>query len=215
MTTLAHRPETQLHNSTARHEPADASSQHEMALIAALKRREQAALAEVFQRYADKIYRLAVGLLHDEQQADGVVQNTFLSLIEHIDNFEGRSSIGTWLYRVAYNEVQGRIRRVKPDVELDNLPDVEVMPTHFIDWRQMPEQMMSGSEAREQIDKAINSLSTTLREVFILRDIEELSTSETAHILNLTESAVKVRLHRARLLLRERLAIYFEEYART
>lgn len=184
----------------------------EQELIAALKRREQDALTTVFERYSDKIYRLAISILHDEQQADGVVQNTFLALIEHINGFEGRANIGTWLYRVAYNECAGRLRRTKPQISIDDMQDEDVMPATFVDWRQLPEQILTSQEALIQMQKAIASLPTTLSAVFNLRDIEELSTRETAEILGISESAVKVRLHRARLALREHLAAYFEEY---
>lgn len=183
----------------------------EQALLAALKQRDPAALSTIFEQYADKIYRLAVNLLHDEQQADGVVQNTFLALIERVGDFEGRSSIGTWLYRVGYNECLMRIRRAKPEVELDAFDEPDSMPSHFLDWQTVPEALISSAEARDKMDRAINSLKPDLRAVFTLRDIEELSTSETAQILGISEGAVKVRLHRARLALREELASYFEE----
>ncbi len=183
-------------------------------LLAALKRREPEALEKVFERFSDRIYRLAISLLHDEQQADGVVQNTFLALIENIDRFEGRSHIGTWLYRVAYNECMGRLRRIRPDMSLDNLDDDAPMPNVFFDWQELPEEVLHSAEVREQIEQAVEALSPALRAVFMLRDVEELSTKETAEALGISEAAVKVRLHRARLALRERLAGYFEEYAR-
>lgn len=186
-------------------------SQH---VVAALKRRDPQALAQVFEQYANKIYRLAVGILHDEQQADGVVQDTFLKLIEHIDHFEGRSSIGTWLYRVAYNEAQGRLRRRKPQVPLNEGDGEEFMPACLIDWETVPDSILGSDEAMQEMKRAAESLSPALRAVFFLRDVEEFSTRETAAILNISPAAVKVRLHRARLALREKLASYFEEYKR-
>jgi RNA polymerase sigma-70 factor (ECF subfamily) len=186
----------------------------EQALIAALKRRDPAALAIVFDRYADKLYRLAAGLLNDEQQADGVVQNTFLALIEHVDSFEGRASIGTWLYRVAYNEAMSRLRRARPHVDWETVDDADaddVMPVCLVNWDSVPEVVTSSHEALEQMQQAVASLSPALRAVFLLRDVEELSTRETAESLNISQATVKVRLHRARLALREQLAIYFEE----
>ncbi|PJF22042.1 MAG: RNA polymerase subunit sigma-24, partial [Phototrophicales bacterium] len=150
----------------------------------------------------------ALRILHDEQQADGVVQNTFLKLIEHIESFEERANLSTWLYRVAYNECMQRIRRAKPEINIDE----NLMPTHFIDWDTIPDAVFSSQETQAQIQRAIETLPHTLKTVFILRDIEELSTAQTAQILGISESAVKVRLHRARLMLRERLATYFEDY---
>lgn len=186
----------------------------EQALVAALKGRDPAALATVFEQYADRIYRLAMNVLHDEQQADGVVQNTFMALIEHIDQFEGRARVGTWLYRVGYNECQMRLRSVRPDLELDALDEPDIMPARFVDWETVPESVVSSAESAAQMERAIASLKPELRMVFILRDVEELSTQETAQILSLSEGAIKVRLHRARLALREKLAAYFEERVR-
>jgi RNA polymerase sigma-70 factor (ECF subfamily) len=185
--------------------------QNEGALIDSLQRRDPQALAALFERYANPIYRLAARLLNDEQQADGVVQNTFMALIEHIDQFEGRSGLGTWLYRVAYNECMGRIRAAAPLVELEPLVEGELLPTNLIDWDSVPESVVLDSESRQQMAAAIESLPPTLRAVFILRDVEELSVHETATALGLSEAAVKVYLHRARLHLRERLAGYFGE----
>lgn len=187
--------------------------QDEQTLIAALKRRDPAALSALFEAYADKIYRLAAGMLRDEQQADGVVQNTFLALIKHIDRFEGRSDIGTWLYRVGYNECLMRLRRVRPEVELDEDTEPDRMPASFTDWSTMPDALLDSAEAAGEMERAVASLKPELRAVFLLRDVDELSTAETARILSISESLVKVRLHRARLALREKLAAYFDERA--
>lgn len=183
-------------------------------LLESLKKRDPAALSTVFEVYANKIYRLALGILNDEQQADGIVQDTFLKLIHNIDSFEGKSSVGTWLYRVAYNECQQRLRKLKPQLELDDTSDdANSMPTCLVDWQNVPEAMLTNQEALDQMEHAIESLSPTLRTVFVLRDVEEFSTQETADILSISPSAVKVRLHRARLALREYLANYFAEYS--
>jgi RNA polymerase sigma-70 factor (ECF subfamily) len=181
---------------------------------AALRRRESDALSSVFEQNADRLYRLAVSLLHDEQQADGVVQNTFLALIEHIDQFEGRASISTWLYRVAYNDCLQRVRRAKPEVDLLDEDEAPMMPACFVDWQNVPEAVIGGEEASGEMERAINRLKPELRAVFLLRDVEELSTDETAQALGITPGAVKVRLHRARLALREMLATYFAEWVR-
>ncbi|MBZ0309695.1 MAG: sigma-70 family RNA polymerase sigma factor [Anaerolineae bacterium] len=182
----------------------------ESSLVIRLKQRDREALAEVFELYSDSIYQLALSLLHDEQVADEVVQNTFMALIEHIDTFEGRSSIGTWLYRVAYNEGMGRLRRVRPQVELDDSDDEQnIVPGKMIDWQTLPDALLSSLELQHEIQRAVQTLKPVLRAVFVLRDVEELSTDETAHVLGITPGAVKVRLHRARLALREQLSGYF------
>jgi len=184
-------------------------------LIDALKQRDETALSTVFERYANKIYQLGISLLQDEVQADGVVQNTFLKLIEHIDSFEGRAQLSTWLYRVAYNECMGRLRQQKKLTSVDEMLDEEWEPDTMVDWKTIPDDILSSQEALSQVQIAVQSLSPNLRAVFILRDVEELSTYETAQSLDISESAVKVRLHRARLILREKLAHYFEEYLRS
>ncbi len=183
----------------------------EQDVILALKQRDPDALAAVFEQYSNRIYRLGLSLLQDEQQADGVVQETFLALIKTIDRFEERASLGTWLYRVAHNEIMSRLRKQRPQLELDDLDEDHAMPSALIDWQTLPESLLSGSEMRAQLDAAIAQLSPSLRAVFTLRDIEELSTRETAAALAISEAAVKVRLHRARLALREKLAATFDK----
>jgi RNA polymerase sigma-70 factor (ECF subfamily) len=189
----------------------DASPEYE--LVQALRQRDGAALAAVFDIYSDRVYRLALSLLHDPQAAEDVVQEVFLALIEHIESFEGRASLGTWLYRVAYNEAVGRLRRsqVHFELELDEADKETAMPLIFFDWQSLPEAWLSSAEVQTQIANAVQALNPTMRAVFMLRDIEELSTEETAEILGISPGAVKVRLHRARLVLRETLAGYFQE----
>jgi RNA polymerase sigma-70 factor (ECF subfamily) len=190
---------------------------NQQALITALQHNDPDALAQVFAAYSNKLYRLALSLLHDEQQADGVVQNTFMALITHIDTFEGRANLGTWLYRVAYNDCLQRLRKIRPELALDDMADegdMDTLPACLINWQEVPEAIASSHEALGEMERAINSLKPEMRVVFTLRDIEELSTHETAAILGISEALVKVRLHRARLKLREQLARYYEDYAR-
>lgn len=179
----------------------------EQMLLAALRQRDAQAFTTLFELYSDKIYRLSLSLLKDETAAEGVVQDAFLRLIERLDQFEGRSSLGTWLYRVAYNLSVDRLRQRKPDVVLeDEVGDGRLpLPIHVIDWTQWPEQMLTDAEVSAELDKAIAALPEKFRVVFVLREVEGLSTEETAQITGLTLSATKVRLHRARLFLREQL----------
>ncbi|MAT99161.1 MAG: RNA polymerase subunit sigma-24 [Anaerolineaceae bacterium] len=176
-------------------------------LLAALRKREPEAFTYLFEQYSDKVYRLAVSLLKDEVSAEGVVQDTFLRLIERLDQFEGRSHLGTWLYRIAYNLSVDRLRKRNPDLVLEDEPEDGRLPipVHLIDWTQWPEQMLTDAEVTAELDKAIAALPEKFRVVFVLREIEGLSTQETAAITALTISATKVRLHRARLFLREQL----------
>ena len=179
-------------------------------LLDGLRKHDPQALSTAFDCFSDRIYRLAVSLLQDEQQADGVVQDSFITLIEHIDRFEGRAAISTWLYRVAYNNCMGRLRKKRPTVEIDAHDDPDIlMPTQLLDWRTLPEAVISADETQDQITQAVEQLSPALRAVFLMRDVEDFSTEETAAALGISLSAVKVRLHRARLQLREALASYF------
>lgn len=177
-------------------------------LLQALHRRDPAAFAQLFDAYSDKIYRLAVGLLEDENEAEGVVQDAFLRLFERLDGFEGRSSLGTWLYRVSYNLSIDRLRRRRPTLSVDiEADDNEFQgPVILADWRQWPEGVVTESEVADELNRAIRALPEIYRVVFMLREIEGLSTQETAVVADISENLVKVRLHRARLALRESLA---------
>ena len=172
------------------------------------------AIAELFETYADPIYRLAIQLLGDPAAAEDVVQETFISAITHRESFEGRSKLSSWLYRIAYNAAIGRLRARQTEPLPEEEPDDESpapMPHSLVDWNLTPEQLHQDSEAAEVLQKAILKLPMKYRVVFFLRDMEDQSTEQTAEVLGLTDTAVKVRLHRARLALREELSGYFEE----
>jgi RNA polymerase sigma-70 factor (ECF subfamily) len=154
-------------------------------------------------------------MMGNQEDAEDVLQETFLSAFKSIDRFEGRSSLSTWLYRIASNAALMRLRRNEPDqVSVDEpveRDDGDLLPRQFFDFCCLPEDDFLQDEAREQMNRAIDELPTTLRSVFVLRDVEGLSTAETAEALNLSESAVKSRLMRARLKLREQLSLYFSQ----
>lgn len=182
-------------------------------LLTRLQAGDSSALAEVFESYADRLYRLALRLLDDETEAEGAVQDTFMRLIEGVDQFEGRSSLGTWLYRVTHNLCIDRLRRRRRLQPLDEEAEDEGLPVpaQLADWAAAPESLFEAAEADQQVAAAIAALPLPLRAVFELRELQGLSTLQTAEALGLSESNVKVRLHRARLLLRESLARYFSE----
>ncbi len=184
---------------------------NEQELLSALRRRDPAAFNQLFEAYSDKVYRLAFSQLENEDEAEGVVQDAFLRLFERLDQFEGRSRLGTWLYRVAYNLCQDRLRQRRPLFSLDEENDDNVLPvpTLLLDWAELPERYLSAAELSAELDRAIAALPPRLKAVFVLREMEGLSTQECAEVLGISLSAVKVRLHRARLLLREQLAVYF------
>ena len=176
-------------------------------LLTDLRNREPDAFAYLFEHYSDKIYRLAISMLKQEAAAEGVVQDTFLRLIERLDQFEERSQLGTWLYRIAYNLTVDRLRKRKPELELGDEPEDGRLtaPVNLVDWQQWPENLLADAEVTAALDDAIAALPEKFRIVFILREVEGLSTQETAEITGLSLNATKVRLHRARLFLREHL----------
>lgn len=185
----------------------------EQALIERLQAGDQAAYAEMVDTYAGRIYNLALRLMGDEAAAEDVLQETFLNAFRAIDRFEGRSQLGTWLYRIANNTALMQLRKKEPvtfsidsPVETD---DGDELPRQFFDFCCLPERELLSDEARQEMRAAIDDLPDTLRVVFVLRDLEGLSTQETADELGLSVPAVKTRLMRARLALRERLAHYF------
>ncbi len=172
------------------------------------------ALTELFENYADPIFRLALQLLGDPASAEDIVQETFISAINHRESFEGRSKISSWLYRIAYNAALGRLRARQEEPLPEDEPDDDnsiPIPRSLIEWTMTPEQMQADSEAADYLQEAVQSLPMKYRVVFFLRDMEDQSTEQTAEILGLTVAAVKVRLHRARFALREMLSEYFSE----
>lgn len=180
-------------------------------LLRAGDRTEFARLVDV---YYTPIYRLALKMLGDSANAEDVLQNTFLKALQHLPDFEGRSSLSTWLYRIAANEALMMMRKRRPTVPVDENPDDDddgFTSTQFTDWCCLPEQEFLTDESKSQLDLAIQRLPETLKVVFLLRDIEGLSIRETGEALGLSETAVKTRLLRARLHLRDSLSTYYSE----
>ncbi len=165
------------------------------------------------ERHSSTVYNLALRLMKDPQEAEEVLQETFINAFRALPRFEGRSQLGTWLYRIAYNAALMRLRKRRaPTESLDShvtTEDGEQLPRQFVDWGAGPAESLLNQELHTVLVAALETLPETLRSVFLLRDIEGLSTSETAASLGLTEANTKVRLHRARLALRERLSGYF------
>jgi RNA polymerase sigma-70 factor (ECF subfamily) len=178
-----------------------------------LRSGDKAAFTQLVERYADPLYNLALKLLGNQQEAEDALQETFLNAYKAIDSFEGRSSLNTWLYRIAYNtSLMQRRKKRAATVSIDEpltLDDGQVIPRQFFDWCCLPERDLLSEEALEKMDEAVQQLPESLRSVFVLRDVEGLSTGEVGEVLDLSDSAVKSRLHRARLLLREQLSVYF------
>lgn len=183
--------------------------------IEALRSGDREEFSRLVDEYSGPIYRLGLRMLGREQDAEDVLQNTFLKVMQHIGGFEGRSSLSTWIYRIAANEALMMLRRIRPEVNLEDQGNEDFddfTPVQFVDWGSLPEDKLLTGEAKNILDRAIQSLPESLRVVFILRDIEGLSIKETSEALNLTETNIKTRLLRARLNLREKLSVYYGEH---
>jgi RNA polymerase sigma-70 factor (ECF subfamily) len=185
----------------------------ESGLVASAKRGDGAAFTQLVNRYERKIFRLAKHITQNEEDAEDVLQDSFLKAYEHMGEFQEQSKFYTWLVRIAVNEALMRLRRRRPErmVSLDEdiKTEEDSMPREVADWAPNPEQLYSQGELKEILGKTIQGLPPSFWTVFVLRDVEGLSTEETADALDLSIPAVKSRLLRARLQLRERLNKYF------
>jgi RNA polymerase sigma-70 factor (ECF subfamily) len=186
----------------------------EMALVQAAKGGDLEAFSELVNRYDRNIFRIAQHITHNEEDAQDVVQDAFLKAYQNLEQFQGNSKFYTWLVRIAVNEALMKLRRRRNDRTVSLDEDVETedgsIPREVADWAPNPEQLYRQSELSDILKKVIQGLSPGFRTVFVLRDVEGMSTEETAEMLGLSVPAVKSRLLRARLQLRERLAKYFK-----
>jgi len=181
----------------------------------ALRSGDRQELGRLIDQYSPLIYRLLLSMLRDPSAAEDALQETFIKAMRALPEFEGRSSLSTWLYRIASNEALMMLRKKHPEVisleQGGQDEEGEAEPIQIVDWCCLPESELWSSEALQQIDAAIGQLPESLRLVFLLRDVEGLSIRETAQVLNLSEQNVKTRLLRARLRLRELLSGYYSE----
>lgn len=183
--------------------------------LESLRAGDRTEFARFVEAYSGVIYRLALKMVGNPQDAEDVLQETFIKAFRHISGFDGRSKLSTWLYRIATNEALMLLRRRKHnflsiDEPVENTEE-EQEPLEIVDWCCLPEDELMSAEARKYLDQAIDELPTSLRVVFLLREIEGLSTQELAEVLSLSETAVKTRLSRARMRLREQLTNYYSE----
>ncbi len=178
---------------------------------------DELAFTELVHRHERQVRTLALRMLHNAGTAEDVLQETFISALRGLKSFRGESSFATWLYRIAYNATLMKLRRSTPTLSLDEWGDNDEseMPHELLDWTHNPEAEILTQETREAMQAAVDSLSPPLRSVFVLRDLDGLATEETAAVLGVSKEAVKTRLHRARLLLRERLSEHFSSRRNT
>ena len=186
----------------------------ELALVEAAKAGDVGAFEELVRRYDRNVFRIAQHITQNREDAEDVVQDAFYKAYSNLNQFQGQSKFYTWLVRIAVNEALMRLRRRRPErtVSLDEDVKTEddTVPREVADWSPNPEQQYTQAELREILDRTIHGLPATFRTVFVLRDVEGLSTEETAEALDLSIPAVKSRLLRARLQLRSRLSKYFQ-----
>ena len=191
-------------------------------LVHASKNGDVAAFEQLVKRYDRKLFRIAQHVTHNREDSEDAVQEAFLKAFQHLGEFREDSKFSTWLIRITLNQSLMQLRKQRRtirDVSLEENCQAgeDMLPMEVIDWAPDPEQLYRTSELRDILIKALRELRPILRTVFVLRDIEGLSIAQTAEVLNLSYSAVKARLWRGRLQLRECLNRYFrkdEESAR-
>ena len=196
----------------ARPLPSQVVKDDEPILVASAKAGDISAFETLVGRYERKIFRLAQNITQNKEDAEDVMQEAFLKAYEHLGEFQGNSRFYTWLVRIAVNQALMKLRKRRPNqVSLDEEVDTgeELMPREVEDWGPSPEERYKQSELGGILSSTIAELDPSFRIVFQLRDIEEMSTEETAEALGLSIPAVKSRLLRARLKLRQKLNRYF------
>ena len=186
----------------------------EAAILAQARLGNATAFNELLRRYERKIFRLALHITQNREDAEDVLQESFLKAYEHLDQFQGQSKFYTWIVRIAVNQALMKLRKRKSDrsVSLDETIDTgeDNIGREIAAWDENPEQKYSRDELNQILTSAIDGLAPIYRAVFVLRDVDGLSTEEAAEALDLSVPAVKSRLLRARLQLREKLTRYFK-----
>ena len=187
------------------------------ALVERVRAGETELFPELIQPYERGIYLLAYSVLRNEADAEETAQETVLKAFTHLHQLRSGSTFKSWLFQIAVNEARLRRRKDRAhlyesiDEPVATSEEGEIMPRQFADWREIPSEALEQKQVREQLNKALYDLPEHYREIFLLRDVEHMSESEAAAILGISGSAVRTRLHRARLQLREKLAPVFKK----
>jgi RNA polymerase sigma-70 factor (ECF subfamily) len=194
--------------------PVEAPVDDELELVARARKGDTASFSTLVRRYEGKIFRLAMNITQNREDAEDVLQEAFLKAYEHLDQFQGNSRFYTWVVRIAVNQALMKLRKRRSDraVSLDEQIDTgeDTVVREIAAWDPDPEQRFSQEELNRILTGAIEELAPIYRTVFTLRDVDGLSTEETAEALDLTVPAVKSRLLRARLQLRDKLTRFFK-----
>jgi RNA polymerase sigma-70 factor, ECF subfamily len=182
------------------------SDRDEAQMIASILAGDTEQYHELIRPYERGVYKMALSFMKNEADAEDVAQESFRRLAD----FRGQAKFSTWLISITLNEARGRLRRqgVVRIESLDEMPEESrhISPALLRDWREVPSEALERKEIREMLEEAIANLSPLYREVLLLRDVEEFSTEETAVALTITTGTVKVRLHRARMMMQKELA---------
>ena len=196
--------------------PVTEIADDDLSLVRASKSGDVVAFEKLVERYDRKLLRIAQNLMHNREDAEEVVQETFLKAFQHLDQFRGDAKFSTWLIRIAMNQALMMLRKLRSgrEVSLDKdfQSEEDNLSIDVADWAPNPEELYGAAELREILRNRLKQLHPRLRVVFVLRDIEGLSVQQTAEALNLSVAAVKARSWRARSQLRERLSKYFRTY---
>jgi len=187
----------------------------EQQLVERAKNGDTKAFEELMKRTQTNIYNLGLRLLGNKEDAADLMQETYIKAYENLNRFEGRSSFSTWLYRIATNNALMKLRKEKKKkVSIDELKKIgdKSYRIEISDWSENPSSYFKSAELKEVLQKAIDSLPPKYKSVFILHDIEGLSLAEVAQILSLSVPAVKTRVHRSRMYLREKISEYIKKY---
>jgi RNA polymerase sigma-70 factor, ECF subfamily len=195
---------------TTRASPLDPGHEYEATLIVRIQRGERELFYELIRPYEKRVFVLAFMILRNEADAEDAAQEAFLKAFKYLAQFRAESRFSTWLIQVAINEARLRQRKshleVMRPIEDQQNEDGTYTPRDFADWREIPSEALERKEIREKLIAALGSLAQKYREVFVLRDVEHMSIEDTAEALGISAGAVKTRLLRARLMLRDLLA---------
>jgi RNA polymerase sigma-70 factor, ECF subfamily len=189
----------------------------ESRMIASILAGDAQLFHELIRPYERRVYAMALSLLHNEADAEDATQEAFLKAFRSLASFRGDAKFGTWLVSITLNEARSRIRR-RDAIKMESLDEPEdeeghISPALLRDWKEIPSEALERKEIRHLLHKAVTALPLIYREVFQLRDIEQMSVNEAAAALGITISSVKVRLHRARMMLQKHLAPQLQQMA--
>jgi len=190
-------------------------AEDDLTLVHAIQCGHASAFEKLVRKYDHKLLRIAQSVTHNREEAEDAVQEAFLKVYERLDQFQEKARFSTWLIRIVVNEALMKLRKKRTaredSLDGDIQSDGDILPTDGADWSPNPQEQYSAVEFRQILIKCLLRLQPTLRIVFVLRDMEELSINETCEALDLSAVAVKARLFRARLQLRQELSAYFKK----